>query len=75
MKKATQLQYVKDKLREQGYITRNQCLKLYITRLASRIDDLKSEGWVLKGETLKTEFGSDYRYTLVREPEPTQLTI
>lgn len=43
-----------------GYITRNECLRSYITRLAALIYDLKKDGWVFK----ETQEGNDYRYTV-----------
>lgn len=44
--KNTQLKIVKDQLLSYGEVSRNWCLARKLTRLASRINDLKKEGWV-----------------------------
>lgn len=58
-------------LEEQGYVSRNQALSRYISRLAARIADLEEEGYVFKAE----QRGSDYVYKLVSAPAPKQLTL
>ena len=68
----TQLEYVVDQLRENGSITRNECLRMYISRLASIINILKNRGWEFEAadEEFVTPFGQkalDYRYTLIKE--------
>lgn len=67
MKKNTQKAWILKQLRENGRITRNECLKNYISRLGARISDLKSEGWKIEGEFIKTTNGKDYVYTLADE--------
>ena len=67
--KQTQLQWVKDELKGKGYVTRNEALGRYISRLGARIADLHAEGWDIKGEWVKTERGKDYRYTLLKAPK------
>ena len=69
MEKLTQLKIIRDKILEDGYITRNWCLEKYITRLTSRIDDLKNEGMEFETNYIKTDNGQDYKYTLVTEPK------
>jgi len=64
--KETQQSRVAGRLREVGYISRNQCLQNYISRLSSIILSLKDKGWEF---TTKEENG-DYIYTLVSEPNP-----
>jgi hypothetical protein len=59
--KQTQLEKVKAELKYKGYISRNECLKNYISRLSAIIYDLKEEG--MEFETKKV--GGDYRYYLV----------
>ena len=68
----TQEQWIIEQLKNNGYITRNQCLRNYISRLGARIADLKSKGWVFNTENVKVEkpngyIGSDYKYILVKE--------
>lgn len=64
----TQLNTIKRILLENGQVTRNEMLKMFISRLASRIKDLQKEGWIIFGKSIKTEYGRDYLYTLVSSP-------
>ena len=68
----TQLDFVRDELKNKGYITRNFCLKHYISRLGARINDLKREGMDIEGKNLKTDNGMDYIYHLKK---PIQKTL
>lgn len=66
MKNATQAEWVKKQIASKGYISRNQCLGNYISRLSAIIYDLRHyEGYKLIGSWVKTTYGKDYRYTLV----------
>lgn len=72
--KSKQKDWIKTQLRTHGYITRNQCLKNYISRLAMHIDQLKKMGWEFETKRIKVTTpmgwtGSDFRYTLVNDPE------
>ena len=62
MTNLTQLQRVKNKLRRDKMITRNQCLRVIpaITRLSALIQILEEEGWIFETE----HFMGDYRYFL-----------
>ena len=60
MTNETQKEFVKDVLLSKGYITRNECLRNYISRLGAIIHTLKSEGWDFKGEYVKTKNGNIY---------------
>jgi hypothetical protein len=62
-KPKTQLERIRGRLHEYGWITRSQCLSQYpaITRLGARICDLEAEGYVFKAEWK----GGDYVYTLL----------
>ena len=62
---STQEAWVRDNLLKRGFITRNECLSRYISRLAARIDTLKKDGMVIEGENLKTAHGVDFVYYLV----------
>lgn len=62
MAKTTQNQRVLDYIAENGSITQLEALRdLGIMRLASRISDLKREGYSIKGvtETVKNRFNED----------------
>ena len=56
----TQRKFVEQQLTEFGFITRNTCLKNYISRLGAIICLLKKQGWDISGENLK----GDYIYHL-----------
>jgi hypothetical protein len=69
----TQIEFVREKLLTDGYITRNYCLQRYISRLGAITNKLKTkEGLKIKGENLKTQNGTDYIYRLVK-PEQKKL--
>jgi len=57
--------WVKENLFNRGFITRNECLSRYISRLAARIDTLKKDGINIESENLKTAHGVDFVYYLV----------
>ena len=58
------------KLRHDGFITRNECLKNFISRLGAIICSLQSEGWEFNREYIKTKGGKDYKYTVVKYGNP-----
>jgi len=60
----SQKERILNQLKKNGYITRNQCLKNYISRLGARIKDLKNEGYIIEGKNIKTQYGEDYIYYL-----------
>lgn len=47
-----------------GKVSRNQALRMNITRLAARIRDLKDEGMKIKGTRWETKKGRDHLYVL-----------
>lgn len=57
----TQKQKVLNELKYKGEVSRNECLKNYITRLSAIIYDLKDEGY----EFTEVRRGGDYVYKLV----------
>lgn len=66
MKKQSQLNIIKQQLLDKGWISRNDCLRNFITsRLGAYICDLQKEGWDIKGEYTKDK---DFKYTLVKSP-------
>lgn len=61
--KKTQLETIKQIIDDTGQISRNYCLRNFITtRLGAYICDLNKMGYNLKGEYVKTEFGQDFVY-------------
>lgn len=62
--KKSQKERIISKLLKDGYITRNECLRNYISRLGAIICLLKSEGWDFD---TKSENG-DYKYTVTKCP-------
>jgi len=68
MSTETQLQWTKNQLLTFGVVSRNDALKRFFTRLGARIDDLHKEGWEIKGEWKKTDYGKDYIYKLISAP-------
>jgi hypothetical protein len=70
--KLTQTKWVAQQLRANGSITRNECLREYISRLASIINRLENDGWIIRGEYVPviTKFGKgkDYKYTAFNIP-------
>ena len=60
MKKETQIVFILKQLKEKGQISRNLCLKNFISRLGARMCDLKNEGLVYTIERLN----GDYLYKI-----------
>lgn len=58
----TQIERVKGRLNQRGYITRNECLSNYITRLSAIIYTLEKQGMIFKTE----QKGGDYIYRLIK---------
>lgn len=62
--KQSQIDIVKRELQEKGYITRNWCLKNYISRLGAIVHRLKEDGMLIEGRYEKYEYGKDFVYYL-----------
>lgn len=60
--KKTQYSKIKNKILKSGYVSRNWCLKNYISRLSAFIYDLREEGFTF--ETKRKN--GDYYYYLVK---------
>jgi hypothetical protein len=77
MKNQTQREWVEAQLTERGGITRNQCLKNYISRLGAIIADLKKDGWefVASYKEVQTPFGKgkDYVYRVTNIPSSVEV--
>lgn len=68
--KKTQKDRVVTKLLKDGFITRNECLRNFISRLSAIIQDLELEGWEFetsrKGNSATAE--GDYVYKVIKSP-------
>ncbi len=62
--KKSQKNRVVGQLLANGYITRNQCLRNYISRLSAIIQVLEEEGWQFSTKDDK----GDYVYTVIKCP-------
>ena len=65
----SQLEFIKARLQEKGEISRNDCLRQYVSRLGARINDLKRLGWQFETEVRPTirpdgSKGKDFVYKL-----------
>lgn len=65
----SQLDFIKVRLQETGEISRNDCLRQYVSRLGARINDLKRLGWKFETEIRSTTHpdgskGKDFVYKL-----------
>lgn len=67
----TQIDFVKSELEKNGSITRNECLRNYISRLGAIIDVLKKQGWDFETRYIKSitpwGVGKDYEYKLIKK--------
>lgn len=54
-KKKTQKEFVKAELAKKGFITRNNCLRNYISRLSAYICELKEEGFQFETKKIDEE--------------------
>lgn len=71
----TQRQYIENYIRKHGSISRNHCLREYISRLGAIICDMNNKGYVIDGSnkkgSYKTRWGmqNDFVYTLRFKPK------
>jgi len=65
MERKTQREYVINLLKR-GYITRNECLDVYISRLGAIMDLLRKEGYNFFGRYTDKIYGRDYIYVMRR---------
>ena len=63
----TQKEKVIEQLNKTGKVSRNWCLQNFISRLSAIALQLKKEGWNLKGQNIKTQWGNDYEYTVLKQ--------
>lgn len=62
--KKTQIQIVKEQLKESGEVTRNWCLQKYISRLSAIVQILEQEGYTFQ----TSHRDGDYVYKAVVSP-------
>jgi len=66
MTKKTQAQWVTNELIKRGKVSRNQALKMYISRLGCYIHELRNAGFEISGGYVNKNGGKDYVYFLKR---------
>lgn len=64
--KQSQEAWILSRLSKTGSISRNECLKMYISRLGAHIGNLKLKGYKFEGKYVKTKNGRNYKYTLIK---------
>ena len=62
--KTTQLNWIKNRIETRGYISRNDCLNNYISRLGAFICVLKKQGYQFKAYYNDKK---DYIYLLIKK--------
>lgn len=75
MTNKTQQDWVVSQLVEKGYISRNDCLRNYISRLSAIMCVLKKEGWEFSCEYITENGGKNYYYRVVKKPQLTLFKI
>lgn len=65
--KMSQVEFVKKRLEANGKVSRNECLRNYISRLGAIIYTLRREGYELEGKYVNTQNGRDYVYYVKKE--------
>jgi len=71
MRRNTQLNRIRAIIEVRGWISRNYCLLVHITRLSAYILDLKNEGYEILGK----KKNNDYVYTLLDRPKESEVKI
>ena len=67
--KITQKERIVKQLLKEGFITRNSCLRNFISRLSAYILELKEEGWEFETK----EINNDYIYKIIKCPYKKQI--
>lgn len=80
MTNMTQKQWVMDQLESNGHITRNECLRVYISRLSAIIQLLEEDGYIFDRGFIDVAtpwggVGKDYKYTVRYNPNVDSDTI
>lgn len=66
--KKTQEERIINKLFKDGFITRNEALQNFISRLGAIICDMQTKGWEFEAKFIKTDTGRDYIYRVIKSP-------
>ena len=69
----TQLDWIKRQLELYGFITRNQCLQNFISRLGAHIAELEKQGYKFQAGYVKTANGKDYKYVWLKDGQQSLL--
>lgn len=64
----TQIDFIIDQLKINGFISRNFALRNFIGRLASRMDDLRKAGWEFETKIVKENGGKNFYYYVKSSP-------
>ncbi len=62
--KQKQRAFILKKLQQQGFISRNNCLENYLSRLGAYMNFLKDQGFRFEARYIKRGEGKDYIYVL-----------
>lgn len=67
----TQRKWIINRLLSVGEISRNECLRKFISRLSGHIYAIKEQNptWQIEAKMVKTQGGKDYLYTLTNKDE------
>lgn len=65
----TQREFIIHRLLTTGQISRNECLRKFISRLSGHIYAIKDKNptWIIDGKMIKTSHGEDYVYKLINQ--------
>lgn len=63
-----QRKWVEKQLMEKGYVSRNEALANFISRLSGYTSKLKEGGWKIEGRYVKYSGGTDFRYYMTEKP-------
>lgn len=64
----TQIDFIVNQLKTNGFISRNFALRNFIGRLASRMDDLRNLGWEFETKIVKENGGKNFYYYVTKSP-------
>lgn len=70
----TQREFVLSRLKKTGRVTRNECLRNFISRVSAIIYDLRQVGFEFEGYYVPVykngqKVGEDYEYKLIKTPK------
>lgn len=68
MTNQSQKTWVIKKLKDNKFVSRNDCLSNFVSRLSAIMLELKHEGWKFKTRWVKINGGKDYQYYIDEIP-------